>query len=71
MLRSSDRIRKIEATWSRSVYSSMDYPEALTRFTALWNQARLLNPGMGQSWEEDIEADINLARILNGLPSNT
>lgn len=71
MLRSIDRVREIEAEWARSLYSSMEYPEALARFTALWQQARLLNPGMEESWEEDIKADIRLARILNGLPSHT
>lgn len=71
MLRSSDRVREMEADWARSLYSSMDYPEALARFTALWYQARLLNPGVGQTWEEDVKADITLARILNELPSHT
>jgi hypothetical protein len=46
----------------------MEYPEALKRFAAMWCQARLLNEGFGESWEEDIKADIELARILNGLP---
>jgi hypothetical protein len=71
MLRSSDRVHEMEAGWARSLYATMDYPEALARFTALWNQAELLSPGMGQDWEEDIKADIALARILNGLTSNT
>lgn len=71
MIRSPDRIREVEALWNRSLYSAMDYPEALARFTALLNQARLLNPRMGQSWEEDIKPDIDLARILNGLSPNT
>jgi len=68
MIKSPDRIRETEADWSRSVYASMDYPEALKRYTALWCQARRLNARFGESWEEDIKADIELARILNGLP---
>ena len=68
MIKSPDRIREAEAAWSRSVYASMDYPEKLKRYAALWHQARLLNAGFGESWEEDIKADIELARILNGLP---
>jgi len=71
MMKSPDRIRKSEAAWNREIYSTMDYPEALARFAALWHQARLLNPGTGQSWEEDIKDDFVLARILNGLPPHT
>ncbi len=71
MLKSSDRVLEMEDGWARALYATMDYPEALARFTALWDQAQLLNPGIGKSWEEDIKADITLARILNGLPSHT
>ena len=71
MIKSPARVRESEADWNRKVYASMEYPEALERFTAMWNQARSLNPGIGQSWKEDIEADIALARILNGLPPTT
>ncbi len=71
MIRSHDRIREIVAVWERSLYASMDYPEALARFAALWHQAMLLNPQRGQSWEEDVKPDIVLARILNGLSPHT
>ena len=71
MIRLHDRIREMEAVWERSLYSNMNYPEALARFTALWHQARLLNPRVGQSWEEDVKPDIVLARILNGLSPHT
>ena len=68
MIKSPDRIREAEAAWSRSLYVSMDYHEALKRYAALWSQARLLSTGFSESWEDDIKADIELARILNGLP---
>ena len=45
----------------------MDYEEALDVFEALWLEAISLNPRIGQLWKEDIEPDIVLARILNGL----
>ena len=71
MIKSPARVREIEADWNRETYVSMEYPEALKRFAVLWHQARLLNPQIGQSWEEDIQTDIALARILNGLPPTT
>ncbi|MFC1627882.1 hypothetical protein ACFL3H_02065 [Gemmatimonadota bacterium] len=71
MIKSPARVRESEAEWNREVYASMEYPEALERFAAMWNQAELLNPGIGKSWEEDIKPDIEMARILNGLPQTT
>ena len=71
MIKSPDKIRESEAAWNREIYSGMGYLEALARFEALWIQARLVNPESGHTWEEDIEADITLARVLNGLPAHT
>ena len=68
MIKSPDKVRDMEASYDRSLYRTMDYEEALERFEALWMEALLLNPRIGRLWEEDIEPDIVLARILNGLP---
>jgi hypothetical protein len=46
----------------------MTYGEALARFAALWAEARLLNPELGQNWLEDLEPDFAVARAVNGLP---
>lgn len=67
MIKSPDKIRKMEASYAGSVYREMDYEEALDVFEALWLEAISLNPRIGQLWKEDIEPDIVLARILNGL----
>jgi hypothetical protein len=46
----------------------MTYREALERFAALWREARLLNPTMGQDWLEDLKPVLAVARAVNGLP---
>ncbi|MFC1529793.1 hypothetical protein ACFL6R_03645 [Gemmatimonadota bacterium] len=71
MIKSPARVREAEAAWNRALYTDMDYPEALDRFAALWELALRLNPDIGKEWDEDIKADITLARVLNGLPAST
>ncbi|GEM_PF-1493712 len=71
MIKSAARIREAEMSWDRALYADMDYPEALARFEALWHQAVLVNPVLGRDWQEDVKADITLARVLNGIPADT
>ena len=71
MIKSTDRLRESEIDWNRALYSTMEYPEALERFAALWEQAARVHQDIGMEWEEDIKADITLARVLNGLPAHT
>jgi hypothetical protein len=40
----------------------------LAIYAALWRHARALNPDFPTDWHEDIKADLELARVLNGLP---
>jgi len=63
------------ATWlaferddEAATYGRMSYAEALERFERLWRHARALNPAVGEDWEEDIAADLAVARAINGLP---
>jgi len=51
-----------------ATYGCMSYAEALERFERLWRHARALNPTVGEDWEEDIVADLAVARAINGLP---
>jgi hypothetical protein len=61
-------LEEFEAEQARVAYAGMSYQEALARFEALWAYAREINPLMGADWREDIQADIAVARALNGLP---
>jgi hypothetical protein len=46
----------------------LTYVEALARFTALWVYAGRVSPDFRASWQDDIASDLELARVLNGLP---
>ena len=59
---------EFEAQQAREAHVGRSYADALARFTALWVYAREINPSMGADWMDDIQADIAVARALNGLP---
>ena len=61
-------VRELERKYTREVTGSLTYKEALARFSSMWAHARKLNPDFPGPWEEDIAADLELARVLNGLP---
>ena len=71
MLRPSKRLIDLESSHENATYGSMDYAEALSRFTAMWMEAIKLNPDRGKDWKDDLEPDLAIARILNGLPPKT
>jgi hypothetical protein len=68
MIINSPALEEFEARYQREAYRDMTYAQALARFTALWEEARTLRPDMGEDWEDDIQADIAIARAVNGLP---
>jgi hypothetical protein len=65
---SVERLEDFERWYASTHLSRRSYLEALAVFAGLWRHARLLNPDFPGDWEADIEADIELARVLNGLP---
>ena len=71
MIRDTQRLRDFEARYRREAFRNRTYAEALAIFEALWMEACQLNPDFGDDWREDLEADIALARALNGLPPAT
>lgn len=68
MIRANDRLRAFERWYSEHRTATRTYSEALAIYTALWMHARQLNPDFPSDWETDIAVDIELARVLNGLP---
>jgi hypothetical protein len=46
------------------------YLDALAVFERLWALARQLNPDFPGPWQDDLAPDLELARVLNGLPKN-
>ncbi len=71
MINASRRLAEFEARYQREAYADRTYVEALARFAALWAEARALNPELGADWSHDLQADIAVARALNGLPPAT
>ena len=68
MVRSSEALAAFEARYQREAYRGLSYPDALARFGALWAEARALHPDLGDDWEQDLAADLAVARAVNGLP---
>ena len=60
--------RAFELADEREATRRLSYEEALARFAALWAHAREVRPDLGADWEEDVQADVAVARALNGLP---
>jgi hypothetical protein len=68
LIRSSERLQEFERWYASTQLAQRSYQEALAVYAALWKHARALNPDFPSDWERDVEADIELARVLNGLP---
>lgn len=68
MIRDCETLRRFERDYSRDRYASQTFDEALTIFTALWNEAVMLNPDFPGDWRDDIQPDLDIARAVNGLP---
>lgn len=68
MIRNWRRVEELERHYEREALEDLSYGEALRRFGALWAEALLLNPEIGDDWEEDLAADLAIARAVNGLP---
>jgi hypothetical protein len=67
VIRSSKLLEEFEREFAATHLARLSYTDALGIFTALWRHARRLNPDFPARWEDDIEADVELARVLNGL----
>lgn len=68
MLNPTRRLQELDDRYRREAFRDLTFDDALKIFTALWNEARRLNPEFGADWREDLQADLAVARVLNGLP---
>jgi len=60
-------LEEFESRYAREAYRTLSYEQALALFTALWVEARVLNPDVGHDWKYDLEPDLAVARAVNGL----
>ncbi len=68
MLNRTKDLEDLDRRWERHVYGELSFRDALGRFAALWQQARVLHAEPGRDWQSDLEADLAIARALNDLP---
>lgn len=67
MLHPTKELAALDRRHAEKVLGRLTYGEALAQFTALWEHARKLNADFPAAWHGDIDADLELARVLNGL----
>lgn len=70
MLERTELLEALDRRWESRTYHGMDYSRALERFTALWNESLRLRDERERSWREDLEADLSIARAVNGHPAS-
>lgn len=69
MIEPTRRLAELEARYGREAFRQLSYAEALALFTALWTEARAVaGAEFGGDWRADLEADLAIARAVNGLP---
>ena len=61
-------LAKLDAADAEAVIYRRSYHEALDIVLQLWDQAKALNPDIGNDWRNDVEVDISVARTLDARP---
>jgi hypothetical protein len=68
MIGSTERLREFERWYASKHLADRTYEDALAVFAGLWKYAVEIGADFPADWEEDVKPDIELARVLNGLP---
>jgi hypothetical protein len=68
VIRATDRLRSFELRYAIEQSKTRGFREALAVYEALWKEAASLNPAFPGAWQDDMDADLELGRVLNGLP---
>jgi hypothetical protein len=68
MIRDRQLLEEFERRYQMEAYEDLTYPEALSRYEAMWVLAREIDPELGCDWEDDLAPDLAVARAVNGLP---
>jgi hypothetical protein len=69
MIRRTERLEAFERRYARERGAGSSFTEALAVFEGLWAHALAMRPDFPEDWRLDIEADLTLARVLNGFPA--
>ena len=65
----SAEIEVLERRFIREVVGQMSHAELLDLLEGLWLQAMRMRPDFPEPWEDDLAPDLELARVLNAVPS--
>lgn len=68
MIRRTERLEAFERRYARERGAVSSFADSLAVFQGLWAHAAALDREFPGDWHADIEADLTLARVLNGLP---
>lgn len=68
MIEPSAALADFEARYQRDAFRGLTYDQALARFAALWAEAVAIGADLQGDWREDLDADLAVARAVNGLP---
>ena len=68
MIRATDRLDSFERQYAIQQARARSFREALAIYEALWKEAVSLNRRFPGEWQDDIDADLELSRVLIGLP---
>ena len=68
MIEPSAALADLEARYQRDAFRGLTYEQALARFAALWAEAVAIGADLQGDWLEDLDADLAVARAVNGLP---
>lgn len=68
MIERTERLEALDRRWEQRAYADLSFHQALARYSALWREAlSLLDDPIGD-WKADLDADLAVARAVNGLP---
>lgn len=68
MLNPTRALVELNAADAAAVIHKRTWHEALDIVLQLWEEAKAINPDVGNDWRQDVEVDIAVARILNARP---
>jgi hypothetical protein len=68
MIKLPHLLQELSRRYERERLADLTYDAALQSFAALWAEARELGVIDNEDWLTDLEPDLAIARVLNGLP---
>jgi hypothetical protein len=71
VIRHTERLEAFESRYANERWQYSTFEGALAIFEGLWAEASILREDLPTDWREDIEADLTMGRVLNGIPATS